>query len=194
MPQPVIGAITFVVVTQGEQGGRQSRPQLAPEPIQVSASLSLSLWSAALPTFSVPAGVLAGSCPASDTRTHVRVHAHGLALIHLVSTMGTAPLETGNWGARDEEEGVGRGGGMCAHLWGECLSSPGHRLFDVETGLGSPDIDRSVFPVLPASVPHMPLKKIGPMCMCHSQLLFPLPLFDTSGHSTTPLHMHALSH
>lgn len=68
------------------------------------------------------------------------------------------------------------------------------RLFDVETGLGSPDIDRSVFPVLPASVPHMPLKKIGPMCMCHSLLLFPLPLFDTSGHSTTPLHMYALSY
>lgn len=34
---------------------------------------------------------------------------------------------------------------------------------------GCPDIDRSVFPVLPASVPHMPLKKIGPMCMCHRQ-------------------------
>lgn len=36
VPQPVIGAITFVVVTQEEQGGRQSRPQLAPEPISAS--------------------------------------------------------------------------------------------------------------------------------------------------------------
>lgn len=143
-----------------------------------------------LPHFSVPAGVLAGSCPASDTRTHVRVHAHGLALIHLVSTMGTASLGTG-----DEGRGTPPGGGACVLTCGvSVFVQPRPRLFDVETGLGSPDIDRSVFPVLPASVPHMPLKKIGPMCMCHSQLLFPLPLFDTSGHSTTPLHMHALSY
>lgn len=86
------------------------------------------------------------------------------------------------------------GRGVSCLLVGGVLSSPRPRLFDVETGLGSPDIDRSVFPVLPASVPHMPLKKIGPMCMCHSLLLFSLPLFDTSEHSTTPLHMYALSY
>lgn len=172
----------FVVVTQRSRvaANRARSSRLGP--------YQPSRWSAALPHF------CAGRCACwllpgirhtthARTRSRTRLSTYPSCLYQEHSFLGIG--------------GEGRGGGgegclVC--LWGGVLSSPRPRLFDVETGLGSPDIDRSVFPVLPASVPHMPLKKIGPMCMCHSLLLFSLPLFDTSEHSTTPLHMYALSY
>lgn len=108
MPPPVIGAIMFVVVTQSSRVAANRARSLRLGPYQPSGGL--------LPSrISVPAGVLAGFCPASDTRhTHARVHAHGLALTHLVSTKSTASLGLGVRG-----EGRGGGGGGClVCLWG----------------------------------------------------------------------------
>lgn len=99
MLQPVIGAIMFVVVTQGTQGGRQSLPQHAPEPI------SALRWSAALPHF------CAGRCACwllpGIRHTHARAHAHGLALIHRVSTKDTASLGLGLRDGVKQLEGEG---------------------------------------------------------------------------------------
>lgn len=73
-----------------EQGGRQSPPQLctwSPYPPAVGLLLS---------QIPVPAGVPVGFCPATDTRrTHARANAHGLALIHVVSTTDKDCLGSG---------------------------------------------------------------------------------------------------
>lgn len=89
-----------------QQGCRQSRPQLAPEPI------SALCWPAALPHFCARrCALLVLARHPTHARRHARVHAHGLALIHPVSTMGTASLGPGGGGRKDWE--TERGG-----LWG----------------------------------------------------------------------------
>lgn len=156
--QPVIGAIMFVVVTQRSRVAANRLRSSAPEPISGPLlALLLSQISGA-----GRCACCSGFCPATDTRhTHARANAHGLALIHVVSTTDQSLLGVRVQGGM--EGGQNQKGGP---------SSKWPRPPVIETGLGSPDIDRSVFPVLPASVPHMPLKKIGPMCMCHRLLLF----------------------